>query len=452
MPRALIVDDSKTAQARLKALLKNYDLKIDIAFSAEEALGYLSYNQPDVIFLDHHMEGMDGLEALRIIKNNPTTAMIPVVMYTSEKGDVYMGQARALGALDILSKEIIKPANIERLLQNLKIAKLGASAQKKEAAPAPAAAAPSDTKAAVNPATSGPTLEEIRSQVARLFELHIADVRQQISENSRFIVRNLRSEINKKAEPASPAAKAPAGFEFTPANELKQPRQPWLLICALVIASLLLIANLVYEFSADKSELDKITEQHELVLNQYRDAQKALIIIGESVAESRNLQQLHKGRFDDLMDAMSWALSIDFSFAFAEQPFNPAQAAKLQELILRLANAGFRGEIALDLHFGDFCLAASDDGSWQLAEAQMQSSSCTMLSSLAVNHAADNYINDVYIELEQTSPPLVNNLIRLSLSSSGVDEQLDDGTMPTAGQWNAKAKPHNRIRVVLIPD
>ena len=47
------------------------DVDVDTVNSAEEALGYLSYRQPSVIFLDHHMEGMDGLAALKLLKPTP---------------------------------------------------------------------------------------------------------------------------------------------------------------------------------------------------------------------------------------------------------------------------------------------------------------------------------------------------------------------------------------------
>ena len=119
--RALIVDDSRTAQVRLKKMLLKYQLEVDTAKSAEEALSYLSYQMPSVIFMDHLMEGMDGFEALKIIKSNPDTAMIPIIMYTSKSGDVYVGQARALGAIDVLSKDVIEPANIEKVLRGISI-------------------------------------------------------------------------------------------------------------------------------------------------------------------------------------------------------------------------------------------------------------------------------------------------------------------------------------------
>ena len=453
MHPALIVDDSRTAQPRLKSLLKKYELQIDVAFSAEEALGYLSYNQPDVIFMDHHMEGMDGLEALRIIKNNPTTAMIPVVMYTSEKGDVYMGQARALGALDILSKEIIKPANIERLLGNLKIS------QKKDLpiddSPAPEKALTTYSPAAAvvpgqaKPEGQGPTLEEIRSQVARLFELHIADVRQQIAENSRFIVRNLRSEINRKNPPAPNKTETPAEL-LLPAEPVSH--QPSTASILFGLVALTLLAVIGFELLQSRSELKQLRNDYGLMANSHRATQDALSWIGQSVKESQHAQQLSKDRFDDLMDAMSWALSIDLSFDADEAPLSVGQVAKIEELILRLSNAGFQGEIALDLHFGDLCLSETETGKWQLAEPSQPVAKCSLLSSLPVDHQAENYYSDAYIRLEQSMPTVVNKVIRLNLMSSGVDVNSNAELIGTAGRWNARALRNNRLLVELIPD
>jgi CheY-like chemotaxis protein len=116
--RALIVDDSKSARLFLARVLEKYDIDVDSAESAEAAIDYLSSNRPDVIFMDHLMQGMDGLQALRAIKNDPRTATIPIMMYTSQEGEVYLGQARALGALGVLPKQI-KPADVSKVLYQL---------------------------------------------------------------------------------------------------------------------------------------------------------------------------------------------------------------------------------------------------------------------------------------------------------------------------------------------
>ena len=100
--RALVVDDSKSARLVLRRMLEKHGITVETVESARAALDFLGTQRPDVIFMDHMMPGMDGFEAVRAIKNNPQTATIPVMMYTSKGGDLYLGQARALGAVGVL--------------------------------------------------------------------------------------------------------------------------------------------------------------------------------------------------------------------------------------------------------------------------------------------------------------------------------------------------------------
>ncbi len=105
--RALIVDDSKTACVVMARLLKQNGVESDSCYSGLEALEYLKTNKPAVIFMDHNMPGMDGFEVVKNLKESPDTATIPVMMYTAKSGeDVFFSQARALGAIDVLPKEL----------------------------------------------------------------------------------------------------------------------------------------------------------------------------------------------------------------------------------------------------------------------------------------------------------------------------------------------------------
>jgi CheY-like chemotaxis protein len=105
---ALIVDDSRLACKVMSNMLESFNIESVAVFSAEQALDHLKHSQPNMIFLDHTMPGMDGFQAIKIIKSNPLTATIPVLMYTAKEGDVYVGQARALGAVDVLPKGLEK--------------------------------------------------------------------------------------------------------------------------------------------------------------------------------------------------------------------------------------------------------------------------------------------------------------------------------------------------------
>ena len=64
------------------------------------------------------MPGMDGLQAVQAIKSNPQTAMIPIMMYTSQEGELYVGQARALGAMGVLPKQV-RPVDVSKVLYEL---------------------------------------------------------------------------------------------------------------------------------------------------------------------------------------------------------------------------------------------------------------------------------------------------------------------------------------------
>ncbi|MGH8179863.1 MAG: hypothetical protein ACRETR_02690, partial [Steroidobacteraceae bacterium] len=57
-------------------------------------------------------------QAVQAIKNDPRTATIPILMYTSQEGELYLGQARALGAVGVLPKQI-KYADVAKVLYQL---------------------------------------------------------------------------------------------------------------------------------------------------------------------------------------------------------------------------------------------------------------------------------------------------------------------------------------------
>lgn len=103
---ALIVDDSATARIMLARVLTSMEIQSRQAKSGEEALKSLTQEQPDLIFLDHLMPGMDGFQTLRAIKSSPDTRSIPVIMYTSQNAPRYQEEARTLGAAGVITKQV----------------------------------------------------------------------------------------------------------------------------------------------------------------------------------------------------------------------------------------------------------------------------------------------------------------------------------------------------------
>ena len=103
---ALVVDDSATSRTLLTKILKKMDIHCEQACSGEDALSQLTWFQPNYIFLDHLMPGMDGFETLKEIKRSEQTKHIPVIMYTSQHAHNYYEEAHRLGAAGVISKQI----------------------------------------------------------------------------------------------------------------------------------------------------------------------------------------------------------------------------------------------------------------------------------------------------------------------------------------------------------
>jgi CheY-like chemotaxis protein len=76
---AMIVEDEKVANELLSSTFKNFFSDVGSCFNAQEALEMYSKIKPDVVFVDIIMDGMDGIELSRQIRNiNPGQIIIVI--------------------------------------------------------------------------------------------------------------------------------------------------------------------------------------------------------------------------------------------------------------------------------------------------------------------------------------------------------------------------------------
>src|SRR3989339_1036701 len=84
--RILVVDDSATMRSIIqKELLALNEKDLVLCDSGDAALNELEKGGIALILLDWHMEGLSGLDVLRIVKHHPKTKAIPVIMLTVEE-------------------------------------------------------------------------------------------------------------------------------------------------------------------------------------------------------------------------------------------------------------------------------------------------------------------------------------------------------------------------------
>lgn len=81
--KLLLVEDNLSNRIVIKSFLKKYNIEITEAVNGKDAIDLLNNYTPDIIIMDIQMPIMDGFEATRIIKSNPKTNSIPVIVLTA---------------------------------------------------------------------------------------------------------------------------------------------------------------------------------------------------------------------------------------------------------------------------------------------------------------------------------------------------------------------------------
>jgi two-component system response regulator len=121
----LVEDNPQDAELILRAIKKhNLTDRIKILKDGEEALDYLfgtgkfaqdlpELPKPKVIVLDLKLPKVSGIEVLKVIKSEPSTKAIPVVILTSSAEDQDIKECYNLG----VNSYVVKPMEFEKFLQ-----------------------------------------------------------------------------------------------------------------------------------------------------------------------------------------------------------------------------------------------------------------------------------------------------------------------------------------------
>ena len=113
--RILVVDDEPDILDLVKYNLDKEGYDVSSVMSGEEALQITQKIHPDLILLDLMLPGLDGLEVCKILKKEPDTSEIPIIMLTAkgEESDIVAGLE--IGADDYISKPFSPKVLIARV-------------------------------------------------------------------------------------------------------------------------------------------------------------------------------------------------------------------------------------------------------------------------------------------------------------------------------------------------
>ena len=434
---ALIVDDSRSARVVLKRMLEVHDLDVATAESAETALHYLNDHRPDVIFMDHMMPGMDGFEAVTAIKNNPDTATIPIMMYTSQQGELYVGQARALGAVGVLPKTV-EPVEVSKVLASLHV--IGARVEREKQAARSAAAG------MAGPLPSVDTLDRgIRELIQDLFDQQRAVIRRDLLDSYEAIAARVADEIRvpetegELEQKAGRLSEVPPRFQFA---------------IALMAVVIMVFAWLYWQ----REQSWQQARQQNATLLAALEQQRSIEADGAIEVQRRlsTYQQSLGSTFSTALDAVQWAVNRSAPYAFGELPLGDKRLALVEELTERLIGLGFSGQVLIETHVGDFCMADGGADGFELAVPETRAADCTRIGYGSSEAAQLGLLQSVaFANFVNVAEERTDGQIRFVVLTRGNAEPLlpyPATTDVTAATWNDVALANNRVEITLMPD
>jgi CheY-like chemotaxis protein len=482
--KALIVDDSRSARLVLKRMLNDLSLDVDTVESATDALDYLESNRPDVIFMDHNMPGMDGFEAVRRIKNNAQTVVIPIMMYTSRGGDVYLSQARALGAVGIIPKTV-SPVGLKESLFKLGLVddrrietslvaedrriesplvvddrRVETTSVDEERRVESALIVDADIHETSDRQLNDNLAIERHEREAFLDELRMLMDDQTVElHNSMWlgveavsheIYHRLNSEREKELEKLQPTL-----------PEKRQSSASAYIVITLFAISIGFNVMLFYDNSKLSKDLDILI--HRQTDSPARNTVQQAMAVDSSPAitlqpePAQANEAAEPGKQEKLKAFIEWAQNRVIEYPFDELALNDRRLPVIEELIDRAHDSGFTGSIILQTHAGIFCTSKDQEGIYTLAADDLPVTQCDNIgngvqpSDAPSTHQTlsfANYLSEINYQKEYGLVVEVTNVARVT----ELTKYPDISPEINVGEWNHAAQLNNRITVKLEPD
>lgn len=102
--RILVIEDSAVIRRLIEVCLRAADLEIMMRDDGPTGLHAVRTESPDLLVLDIGLPGMDGWEVLELIRRDPTTRSLPVVVLTAHAEEESRRRADAGGADAFVTK------------------------------------------------------------------------------------------------------------------------------------------------------------------------------------------------------------------------------------------------------------------------------------------------------------------------------------------------------------
>ncbi|MBD2518352.1 response regulator [Nostoc sp. FACHB-973] len=123
--KILVVDDDPQIQAFLQTLLSPWGLKAIALEDPRQFWETLEAVAPDLLILDVELPFTNGIQLCQVVRNNPDWSELPILFLTVHNDAEIVNQVFSVGADDFVSKPIVGPELVTRIVNRLERVKLG---------------------------------------------------------------------------------------------------------------------------------------------------------------------------------------------------------------------------------------------------------------------------------------------------------------------------------------
>ncbi len=117
--KIMVVDDDPQILSLVKHFLEPWGMKTVALSSAQSFWETLELSSPDLLILDIELPHLNGIELCQVVRNDPRWNSLPVLFLTAHTGPDIVHQVFAAGADDYISKPIVGPELVTRILNRL---------------------------------------------------------------------------------------------------------------------------------------------------------------------------------------------------------------------------------------------------------------------------------------------------------------------------------------------
>ncbi len=370
------------------------------------------------------------------------------MMYTSQEGELYVGQARALGAMGVLPKQV-RPVDISKVLYELHMVPDRRDLDEPALAPveleagAPLARAAAPSQPAPAPAADWGRRVE-------------AAVKQQSVDLRRFVVASLDSfaarlvaDLRRSAPASTPAAEPPPPPK-------QPPMWPW---AAGIAAACLVAAACALLWASAHGDLQKAR----IELAALRAANADLMHTREQLAAS--IKDLSAAAAASAAGAANSGappagaaagLPRSEPVPYGELPFDRSRLDVLRELLTKLEAQGFRGVVKATSSAGLFCLSGNATDGFAPASANLPANKCDLIGNPFEESLSGQQRQSIaFANLIAGVRPRTSGAITVALENAGASRTAQyppRNEALTAGEWNRAAAANNRVEFAAEPN